>query len=89
MAADDRHLALRRALLRYLRANPQACDTADGIARWWLPPALQASAQELQPLLERLCRSGHLQWFDTGDGRRFYRRPPAAAGRPPRPHRDP
>jgi hypothetical protein len=87
MAADDRRPAIRRALLRYLRANPQACDTAAGIARWWLPQALQASAAELQPLLERLCRSGRLQRFDTGDGRRFYRRAPAAAaGSPSRAH---
>jgi hypothetical protein len=39
---DDRVRAVADELVRYLRAHPDAADTVEGAARWWLrrrPPA--------------------------------------------------
>ena len=74
MANRDRSPALRRALSHYLRANAQACDTAAGIARWWMPPGRDVGESEMLPLLEELRGRGLLTKFSTLDGHWLYRR---------------
>lgn len=32
----EKHREIARAILRYLRAHPDAKDTLEGIAQWWL-----------------------------------------------------
>ncbi|MEP7300214.1 MAG: hypothetical protein ABI699_01700 [Caldimonas sp.] len=75
MAHRDRSPALRRALAHYLRTNAQACDTATGIARWWMPAGLDVGESELVPVLEELRERGLLTRFSTLDGNWLYRRP--------------
>ncbi|MGZ5216438.1 MAG: hypothetical protein ACXWKD_09470 [Caldimonas sp.] len=65
---------LRRALSHYLRANAQACDTAAGIARGWMPAGLDVGESELLPVLEELRGRGLLTKFSTLDGNWLYRR---------------
>ena len=36
MSESGQDAAIVKQLARYLRENPLACDTLDGIARWWL-----------------------------------------------------
>lgn len=74
MASSDRRPMLRRALSHYLRTNAQACDTADGIARWWMPPDFNVSETEMLPLLDELCERCLMTRFSTLDGRWLYRR---------------
>ena len=74
MASADRRPMLRRALSSYLRANAQACDTADGIARWWMLPHVDVSEAEVLPLLDELCERGLTRRFSTLEGRLLYRR---------------
>lgn len=74
MVSVDRRPLLRRALSSYLRANAQACDTADGIARWWLLPHFNVSEMEVLPLLDELFEKGLLTRFSTLEGRWLYRR---------------
>jgi hypothetical protein len=74
MANSDRSPVLRRALSHYLRANAQACDTAAGIARWWMPTGLDVGESEMLPLLEELRGRGLLTKFSTLDGHWLYRR---------------
>jgi hypothetical protein len=53
---------LRGAILRYLRAHPQAADTMAGIVEWWLPQYLHAEAVErVQAALDELVAQG---WVD-------------------------
>ena len=50
------------AIEDYLRVRPQAADTLEGIARWWLSGNLQnASLDQIQHAVDELCRRGVLQ----------------------------
>jgi hypothetical protein len=62
-----------RALARYLLANPQACDTPDGILRWWLA-AYSVSMEELLSALEWMKQQGLVEELLAADGRLRYRR---------------
>lgn len=74
MGSVDRQQMLRRALSHYLRANAHACDTADGIVRWWMPLGLDVSETEVLPLLDELHEKGLVERLSTFDGKWRYRR---------------
>ena len=61
-------------LQTYLLANPYACDTADGIRRWWLDGREDVAMDELLRVLERMTRAGLIEAIAAADGRRRYRR---------------
>ncbi|MEX3788826.1 hypothetical protein [Paraburkholderia sp. BR14374] len=64
---------LVRRLARYLRVNPLACDTEEGIGKWWLgldPPSLV----ELSNALRWLVTIGVVEAARAADGRVRYRR---------------
>ena len=73
MPSKDEVETVIEALRRYTSDNPHACDTPDGIARWWLQgrytPGLVALA------LERLGALGLLERRPAADGRVRYRQP--------------
>jgi len=48
---------LMRQILRYLDAHPDALDTADGIAKWWV----YADGKAVEKAIERLMQKGILQ----------------------------
>jgi Fe2+ or Zn2+ uptake regulation protein len=74
MSADDDVSALVRLLTRYLRDNPLACDTAEGIARWWLASAAPINTVTLMRALDRMQASGAIEMLRAADGRVRYRR---------------
>lgn len=74
MPSPQRTRAIRRALACYLRTNRHACDTADGIARWWVPQELNVLESELLPILDGYEARGLLRMFASADGRCHYRR---------------
>jgi hypothetical protein len=61
-----------QAIETYLDEHPAATDTADGIARWWLPDGLQEPLL-LGQALEVLVRRGRLLSVRLPDGRVRYR----------------
>ncbi len=71
---EDEPTAVVRALVQYLRANPSACDSASGIARWWLQADHEVSMNVLVRALEWLTRNGALEASAGADGRVRYRR---------------
>lgn len=70
---DDEVTSTIRSLAQYLRTNPHACDSSDGIAQWWLPGD-GVSTLALERALEWLARQGVLQAIVGSDGRTRYRR---------------
>lgn len=63
-----------KALARYWCDNPFACDTAEGIRRWWLPPVDGVLAEHVNRALAWLCDQGFIARLLTADGRTRFRR---------------
>jgi hypothetical protein len=66
--ADD--LAAR--ILKYLKAHPNACDSADGIRQWWLE-GTGATLDEVSAALDRLVAEGRVERIQR-DSREVFRR---------------
>jgi hypothetical protein len=77
-AASDL-LPVLKALVTYLRAHPQASDTAEAIRRWWLRDEAPIDLDRLVRALEHMERSGLLDRTTAGDGRVRWRRKADAA----------
>jgi len=71
---EDDVTAVVVCLARYLSAHPNACDSASGIAGWWLPSGNEVPMEVLMRALERLTLQGVLVAATGADGRVRYRR---------------
>jgi len=61
-------------ILDYLQKNPDAGDTLEGIARWWLEPArIESSVDEVADALESLIQKGIIRMHKLKDGTTFYK----------------
>ncbi len=60
-------IAIVARLAAYLRANPQACDGTDGIARWWFDPQDFIDKEALDMALQELMHHGALEALVVGD----------------------
>jgi len=74
MSIPDDLARIALALVRYLRLHPQASDTAEGIARWWLRGEMRAEVWHVQQVLEWMTEAGLIEGITTRDGRKRYRR---------------
>jgi hypothetical protein len=71
------------AIRRYLVAHPSACDTVEGVARWWLAAEdAPASYAAVAAALDRLAAVGVVERRILANGRTVYS---AGGGRAP-PH---
>jgi hypothetical protein len=61
------------ALAQYLRANPLACDSLDGIGRWWLA-GHDLAPEDLMQALAWMLEQGLVEELVAADGRLRYRR---------------
>lgn len=66
--------AVVRSLGRYLRDNPAACDSAEGIRRWWFADGHVVAEDELDKALNRMKQRGLIEETIAVDGRVRYRR---------------
>jgi len=59
MQPQDEHLIeVVDAILRYLHSYPDAADTVEGIAKWWLPASRCRDLRTVQAALARLEAQG-------------------------------
>ena len=62
-------------LSRYLRIHPDACDTSEGIARWWIDvDPLPVPVTTVETALSWMSSCGVVEALHAADGRIRYRR---------------
>lgn len=72
---DDSVLSAALAIKRYLAERPEAFDTADGVAHWWLSrQRLCDSLVTVQHALEHLELTGDIVRVQSDSGTTMYRR---------------
>ncbi len=60
---------IARKLLSYLRKNPDATDTLEGISKWWLESErIEESVDEVEEILVELVDEGMLNITKSGNG---------------------
>lgn len=64
--------SIRRSILAHLRGAPDAADTLEGIAQWWLPRGAAVPLEAVEATLEALVREGRLGRRVLPDGTRLY-----------------
>ena len=61
-------------ILRYLGEHPEACDTLEGVVRWWvLSQQLSESVELVREALVQLEAEGAIREQAAADGRILYR----------------
>lgn len=70
---DDEDKFLKEQILRYLESHPDAADSPEGIAMWWIPQQRQKeSVAKVSEVLELLVDDGVIQKKELKDGRVIY-----------------
>jgi hypothetical protein len=65
--------ALAQGILHYLREHPEAADSLEGIASWWLPPSTYFVTMEtVQMALDQMVAENQIARIDLADGRTLY-----------------
>ncbi|HBZ30194.1 MAG TPA: hypothetical protein DEO56_06305, partial [Nitrosomonas nitrosa] len=65
---------LQNVILQYLRSNPDAADTLEGIMNWWLPKQRyeQVNVENVYQALEQLITEGEIKKVSLLDGTTLY-----------------
>jgi hypothetical protein len=64
---------LCQGILQYLRAHPDAADSLEGIASWWLPQSgFSVTSEAVQEALALLVAERRIARIDLADGRTLY-----------------
>lgn len=76
--------ALCQGILQYLREHPEAADSLDGIAAWWLPRSNHGAPTEaVQEALAKLVAERRIACIDLADGRTLYQSVDKVSGQYP------
>jgi Fe2+ or Zn2+ uptake regulation protein len=67
--ARRRETELARAVMRYLAEHPQAMDSAQGIAEWWVMRQQgRVEAESVAKVLQQLVDEGQVEKVDSVNG---------------------
>jgi hypothetical protein len=65
---------IRRYILAHLSDNPDAGDTFDGIAEWWLlSQQIKFETRNVSEAVARLVFEGLIEEYEGSDSRKMYR----------------
>lgn len=84
-----------RGILQYLHDHPEAADSLDGIASWWLPQSGHSvTIEAVQAALAQLVEGHQIARIDLADGRTLFQSIDKVSGshpawKPPSPRRRP
>lgn len=71
--SQEERVKVKRDILAYLRNHPEAQDTAEGIAQWWLlEQRLTAGVSLVKQVLDELRQQGFVIRRIGGDAREHY-----------------
>ncbi len=75
MQPQQQHLTdVVDAILRYLHTHPEAADSAEGIAKWWLPGDWCVDVHTVEAALSRLQQQGLVSQRTNADQHVLYSR---------------
>ena len=80
-------------ILQYLHDHPEAADSLDGIASWWLPQSgFSVTIESVQAALAQLVEERQIARIDLADGRTLFQSIDKVSGshpawKPPSPRR--
>jgi hypothetical protein len=69
---DQRVDSVATEIGRYLRAHPDAADSAEGVRQWWLRDNATVALDLVAAALEKLTADGALRIRLLADGTRIY-----------------
>lgn len=73
---NEEEQAVTEAFLRYLADRPQAMDTEEGIAEWWLMrQQAKVAAETVRKILKQLTENGRVEKVGTGEQIRYRLKP--------------
>ena len=65
---------ISKMILAYLKKNPEAGDTLEGITKWWIKlEKIELSVNEVAEILESLMQKGLIKMCKNKGGATFYR----------------
>lgn len=72
--ALKREAEIEAAIRAYFARHPDANDTVEGIAEWWLlDPKIRLTSAAVDEALRHLVAKGVVEVFEASDGRTHYR----------------
>ena len=71
---NEKQEKISEMILNYLRKNPEAGDTLEGIVSWWMCfESIESSIEDVSNVLETLIAKGEIHINYNIDGARFYK----------------
>jgi predicted transcriptional regulator len=75
-AENEEERVVAEAFLSYLADRPQAMDTEEGIAEWWLMrQQAKVAAETVKKVLKQLIEKGQIEAVGTGEHTRYRLKP--------------
>ena len=74
MSNSNRRDQIEELILTYLKRNPDASDTLEGITKWWLEmERINGSVEQVAAACQKLENMGHLKKINNPSGSTLYR----------------